>query len=163
VGRVANVSVGLAPPPKTHLDTAGAANGSTSRHCEPSYQFLAGHSPCPYDVQRWTLWRRSRRPRGGPRPWPPAPMTVPCGSEPAACVLRGIRHARLPETALTGPSPGCVAILGGGSMGLLHLLVLKAIHPGLRVLVSDPLEERRELARTLGADAAVAPEAAQTE
>jgi len=83
--------------------------------------------------------------------------------EPAACVLRGIRHARLPETALTGPSPGCVAILGGGSMGLLHLLVLKAVHPGLRVLVSDPLEERRELARTLGADAAVTPEAAQME
>ncbi len=63
--------------------------------------------------------------------------------EPAACVLRGIRHARLPEIALTGPSPGCVAILGGGSMGLLHLLVLKAVHPGLRVVVSDPLEERR--------------------
>ncbi|HEV7505094.1 MAG TPA: alcohol dehydrogenase catalytic domain-containing protein [Thermoanaerobaculia bacterium] len=81
--------------------------------------------------------------------------------EPAACVLRGIRHARLPETALTGPSPGTVAILGGGSMGLLHLLVLKAAHPDLRVLVSDPLEERRELARSLRADAAVAPSAAQ--
>jgi len=83
--------------------------------------------------------------------------------EPAACVLRGIRHARLPETALTGPSPGCVAILGGGSMGLLHLLVLKAVHPGLRVLVSDPLEERRELAQRLGADAVVIPETAQKE
>ncbi|HYX25249.1 MAG TPA: zinc-binding dehydrogenase, partial [Thermoanaerobaculia bacterium] len=77
--------------------------------------------------------------------------------EPAACVLRGIRHARLPETALAGPSPGCVAVLGGGSMGLLHLLVLKAVHPGLRVVVSDPLEERRELARRLGADAAASP------
>lgn len=83
--------------------------------------------------------------------------------EPAACVLRGIIHARLPETALTGPSPGCVAILGGGSMGLLHLLVLKAVHPGLRVLVSDPLEERRDFARRLGADAAVTPGAAQEE
>ncbi|MEA2599122.1 MAG: L-iditol 2-dehydrogenase [Acidobacteriota bacterium] len=77
--------------------------------------------------------------------------------EPAACVLRGIRHARLPETALAGPSPGCVAILGGGSMGLLHLLVLKAVHPTLRVAVSDPLAERRELARRLGADAAPEP------
>jgi len=83
--------------------------------------------------------------------------------EPAACVLRGIRHARLAETALTGPSPGCVVILGGGSMGLLHLLVLKAVHPGLRVVVSDPLEERRELARNLGADAAVTPDAARGE
>jgi L-iditol 2-dehydrogenase len=83
--------------------------------------------------------------------------------EPAACVLRGIRHARLVETALAGPDPGCVAILGGGSMGLLHLLVLKAIHPDLKVTVSDPLEERRALALRLGADAAAAPgEALQT-
>ena len=74
--------------------------------------------------------------------------------EPAACVLRGIRHARLPETA---PPPGCVAVLGAGSMGLLHLLVLKAIHPDLRIAVSDPLEERLELARRLGADAAAIP------
>jgi len=81
--------------------------------------------------------------------------------EPAACVLRGIRNAQLPETALTGPSPGCVAILGGGSMGLLHLLVLKAVHPKLRVVVSDPLENRRELARKLGAEAAVTPDSAQ--
>lgn len=42
-------------------------------------------------------------------------------------------------------------------MGLLHLLVLKAVRPGLRVAVSDPLEERLELARELGAEAAVPP------
>lgn len=73
--------------------------------------------------------------------------------EPAACVLRGIRHARLAEI----PAPGCAAVVGGGSMGLLHLLVLKAVHPGMRVVVSDPLEDRLRLALTLGADAAVAP------
>jgi L-iditol 2-dehydrogenase len=77
--------------------------------------------------------------------------------EPAACVLRGVRHARLAETALAGPAPGCAAILGGGSMGLLHLLVLKAVHPDLKVAVSDPLEERRALALRLGADAAASP------
>jgi L-iditol 2-dehydrogenase len=77
--------------------------------------------------------------------------------EPAACVLRGLRHARLPETALAGRTPGCAAVLGGGSMGLLHLLVLKAVHPGLRVAVSDPLPERLDLARRLGADAAAPP------
>jgi len=80
--------------------------------------------------------------------------------EPAACVLRGVRHARLQETALAGSSPGCAAILGGGGMGLLHLLVLKAVHPPLRVAVCEPLEERRELARRLGADAAAPPGAA---
>jgi L-iditol 2-dehydrogenase len=74
--------------------------------------------------------------------------------EPAACVLRGVRHARLAETA---PPPGCAAVLGAGSMGLLHLLVLKAVHPDLRVAVSDPLEERLDLARRLGADAATVP------
>jgi len=77
--------------------------------------------------------------------------------EPAACVLRGLRHARLAETALPGSSPGAIAILGGGSMGLLHLLVLKAVHPALRVAVSDPLAERRSLALRLGADAAAPP------
>lgn len=74
--------------------------------------------------------------------------------EPAACVLRGIRHARLAETA---PPPGCAAILGAGSMGLLHLLVLRAVHPDLRIAVSDPLVSRLDLARRLGADAAAIP------
>jgi L-iditol 2-dehydrogenase len=70
--------------------------------------------------------------------------------EPAACVLRGVRQA--------APDPaGCAAVLGGGSMGLLHLLVLKALHPRLRIALSDPLAERRAIARRLGADAAAEP------
>lgn len=81
--------------------------------------------------------------------------------EPAACVLRGIRHARLLEIAQAGGSPDIpppgVAILGGGSMGLLHLLVLKSLLPHLRVAVSDPLEERRAFALRLGADAVASP------
>jgi threonine dehydrogenase-like Zn-dependent dehydrogenase len=44
-------------------------------------------------------------------------------------------------------------------MGLLHLLVLKAVHPTLTVAVADPLEERRDLALRLGADAAAPPRA----
>ncbi|MFL6291385.1 MAG: zinc-binding dehydrogenase [Thermoanaerobaculia bacterium] len=78
--------------------------------------------------------------------------------EPAACVLRGIlqaRQFRLTEMPAAGPE--VAAVVGGGSMGLLHLLVLKAVRPGLRVAVSDPLEERLELARELGAEAAVPP------
>lgn len=83
--------------------------------------------------------------------------------EPAACVLRGIRLARLAEIAVPGDPPdppddsAVAVILGGGSMGLLHLLVLKALFPDLRVAVSEPLAERRALALRLGADAAVAP------
>ena len=48
-------------------------------------------------------------------------------------------------------------------MGLLHLLVLKAVHPRLRIALSDPLAERRETARRLGADAAAPPGAATLE
>ena len=81
--------------------------------------------------------------------------------EPAACVLRGIRHARIAEIAAAAGPPPVAVLLGGGSMGLLHLLVLKALLPGVRVAVSEPLAERRELALRLGADAAAPPEEAQ--
>jgi L-iditol 2-dehydrogenase len=80
--------------------------------------------------------------------------------EPAACVLRGIRHARLADLMAPGEPPGAV-ILGGGSMGLLHLLVLRVLFPGLRIAVVDPLEERRDLALRLGADAAADPSGAR--
>jgi L-iditol 2-dehydrogenase len=73
--------------------------------------------------------------------------------EPAACVLRGLRQSRLTEM----PAASVVAIVGGGSMGLLHLLVLRAVRPDLRVVISDPVLERLERARELGAEAAVPP------
>jgi len=71
--------------------------------------------------------------------------------EPAACVLRGIDRAELPRAR------GTAVILGAGSMGLVHLLVLRAAEPGLAVIVSDPLEERRTVARRHGATAVVDP------
>ncbi len=77
--------------------------------------------------------------------------------EPAACVLRGIRHARLAETASPPGHPPVAAVLGGGSMGLLHLLVLRVLFPDLRIVVSEPLEDRRALALRMGADAATPP------
>ena len=42
-------------------------------------------------------------------------------------------------------------------MGLLHLLVLRAADPAIRVIVSDTLEERLRLAVELGAHAAATP------
>ncbi len=133
------------------------------RGSEPSCPAFRENLLAPGGFSEWVLVRERavRLAAFGLPPWLKDEAAV--FLEPAACVLRGIRHARLPETALTGPSPGCAAILGGGGMGLLHLLVLKAVHPTLRVLVSDPLEERRELARSLGADATVAPDAADRE
>lgn len=73
--------------------------------------------------------------------------------EPAACVLRGVERAAV-------PADGVAVIQGAGSMGLLHLLVLKAALPGVRVAVVDPQEDRRDLALKLGADAAAEPGAA---
>ncbi|MBC8339220.1 MAG: alcohol dehydrogenase catalytic domain-containing protein [Rhodospirillales bacterium] len=70
--------------------------------------------------------------------------------EPAGCVLRGIRRAELPGDA-------SAVVLGAGSMGLLHLLVLKAALPGITVTVIDPVAERRGLAGELGADHTAAP------
>jgi len=83
--------------------------------------------------------------------------------EPAACVLRGVNRA---DIGGDGHGPlndgGHAVVLGAGSMGLLHLLVLKAVDPALAVTVVDPVAERRDLARTLGATAATAP-GAETE
>ncbi len=75
--------------------------------------------------------------------------------EPAACVLRGVERSDL-------PTDGVAVVQGGGSMGLLHLLTIKAACPQARVAVIDPQDDRRDLALKLGADAAAAPgEAAQ--
>jgi L-iditol 2-dehydrogenase len=70
--------------------------------------------------------------------------------EPAACVLRGIDRSGLRET-------GTAAVLGSGSMGLLHLLVLRAALPGVAVVMIDPDSTRLELAARLGASATAAP------
>ena len=76
--------------------------------------------------------------------------------EPAACVLRGIRRANLGE-------PGLAVVLGAGSMGLLHLLVLRVARPDIPVIVVDPVDARRDFAESLGAAAACAPGAAADE
>ncbi|MBT5375093.1 MAG: zinc-binding dehydrogenase [Rhodospirillaceae bacterium] len=70
--------------------------------------------------------------------------------EPAACVLRGVHRAGI-ETG------GSAVVLGAGSMGLLHLLVLRAAPPDCRVIVVDPVAERRALAEKLGAQYTAAP------
>ena len=64
--------------------------------------------------------------------------------EPAACVLRGIRRSGL-------GADGIALVLGSGSMGLLHLLVLKAVLPQVRVVMVDLDEDRLKLAEELGA------------
>ena len=70
--------------------------------------------------------------------------------EPAACVLRGINRSEL-------KGKGTAAIIGAGSMGLLHLLVLRAVLPDISIIVIDPIEDRCTLAKDMGATIAITP------
>ena len=70
--------------------------------------------------------------------------------EPAACVLRGVERAEMAPD-------GAAVVIGAGSMGLLHLLVLKAVLPGITVIMTDLDDDRLEISKRLGADAAVKP------
>ncbi|MFZ3115560.1 MAG: zinc-dependent dehydrogenase [Syntrophales bacterium] len=67
--------------------------------------------------------------------------------EPLACVVRGQRLAAL--------QPGqTVLILGSGISGLLHLLLARATGAG-RIILTDVNPYRRQMAVSLGADAAL--------
>ena len=68
-------------------------------------------------------------------------------TEPLACVLHGIEkaHVKLGDT---------VAIIGAGPIGLLHLLTSKKMGAG-KVIISDLVDERLQVARQLGADETV--------
>ena len=69
-------------------------------------------------------------------------------TEPLACVVNSINR--------TGIELGDdVVVIGGGTMGLLHVMVAKL--RGARVIVSEPLAERREKALALGADDVIDP------
>ncbi|HKS92688.1 MAG TPA: alcohol dehydrogenase catalytic domain-containing protein [Tepidiformaceae bacterium] len=69
--------------------------------------------------------------------------------EPFACVLNSIE-----SLDIGAGTP--VAIVGGGPMGLMHLLAARAYGAG-PILVVEPEDARREVARVFGADDAVAP------
>ena len=70
--------------------------------------------------------------------------------EPAACVSRGIRRSALAAGATA-------VVIGAGSMGLLHLLVLKAHWADCRVVMVETAPDRMGLPLALGASACVAP------
>src|SRR5436189_167740 len=70
-------------------------------------------------------------------------------TEPAACCLAGLEMFRMPPGAT-------VLVIGGGLMGLLTM-VLARRRGARRLILSDPLEERRSIARRLGAHIIVDP------
>ena len=77
------------------------------------------------------------------------PLQRACLTEPLACVLNSL------ETCNVGAGSS-LAIIGGGPMGLLHLLLARALGAGV-VIVSEPDEARAEVARRLGATAVLDP------
>jgi L-iditol 2-dehydrogenase len=83
----------------------------------------------------------------------PVPDALPSDlatlTEPLACVLNSLEACRL------APG-GSLLLLGAGPMGLLHLLLARALGVAT-VVVSELNEERLERARELGATAAVDP------
>lgn len=69
-------------------------------------------------------------------------------TEPLACVVNSINR-----TQLTYGED--VVVIGGGTMGLLHVVLAKL--RGARVILSEPMKERREKALALGCDEVIDP------
>jgi L-iditol 2-dehydrogenase len=70
-------------------------------------------------------------------------------TEPAACCLAGLEQLRPPRGAT-------VLVIGAGIMGLLTM-VLARRRGARRLIVSDPIEERRQTAKRLGATVTIDP------
>ena len=69
--------------------------------------------------------------------------------EPFACVIRGQR-------ALTIQAGDVVLVMGSGPIGIMHMKLAKLKGAG-KVIVSEPIPERRQQAADLGADTVVDP------
>lgn len=69
-------------------------------------------------------------------------------TEPLACVLNSINRTNI-------EFGDDVVVIGGGAMGLLHVMALKM--KGARVILSEPLAERREKGLELGCESVIDP------
>ena len=69
-------------------------------------------------------------------------------TEPLACVVNSLDRVNI-------KFGDDVVVIGGGTMGLLHVLLAKL--KGARVILSEPMEERRQKALSLGCDDVINP------
>ncbi len=80
---------------------------------------------------------------------PEIPLDVAAMAEPLACVIHGIDLCHI--------QPGMnVLVIGGGTIGQM-MLQMARLSGAARVLLSEPIEMRREMALRFGADAAFDP------
>ena len=125
--------------------------------CEPSYgcgecaECQAGRvSQCPRCVRVGGFAERVVLPASCVHPLPRGLDLVTAAlTEPAACCLAGLEMFKMPRGAT-------VLVIGGGLMGLLTM-VLARRRGGRRLILYDPIEERRRIARRLGAHVVVDP------
>ena len=125
--------------------------------CEPSYgcgacaECEAGRvSQCPNLTRLGGFAQRVVMPAHCAHPLPRGLDPVAGAlTEPAACCLAGLESFPMPRDAT-------VLVIGGGIMGLLTLALAKR-RGAKRLILSDPLEERRAIARRLGASVVIDP------
>lgn len=125
--------------------------------CEPSYgcgacaECEAGRvSQCARCVRVGGFAERVALPASCVHPLPRGldPVTAAM-TEPAACCLSGLEQVDVPRGATA-------LVIGAGIMGLLTM-VLARRRGARRVIVSDPIEERRTTAKRLGASVTIDP------
>ena len=76
-------------------------------------------------------------------------------TEPTACVLNSLESCDLRAGAV-------VAVLGAGPMGLLHVVLARALGAG-PIVVAEPVDSRRAMAAELGATTVVGGDAEEVE
>src|SRR6185295_4324905 len=125
--------------------------------CEPSYGCgecadcaMGRISQCAKCVRVGGFSERVALPARAVHPLPPKldPVTAAL-TEPASCCLSGLEMYQMPRDAT-------VLVIGGGIMGLLTM-VLAGRRGAKRLILSDPLEERRQIAKRLGAAVVIDP------
>src|SRR5262249_45761900 len=125
--------------------------------CEPSYgcgkcaACAAGRvSQCPDCVRVGGFSERVALPARNIHALPRGldPVTAAM-TEPAACCLAGLEGFQMPKGAT-------VLVIGGGIMGLVTM-VLAGRLGAKRLIMSDPIDERRKMAKSLGAAVVIDP------
>jgi threonine dehydrogenase-like Zn-dependent dehydrogenase len=125
--------------------------------CEPSYGCGTCAecreqrvSQCPKCTRVGGFAERVVLPVANLHPLPPTldPVTAAM-TEPASCCLAGLEQFRMPPGAT-------VLVIGGGIMGLLTMALAKA-RGARKLILSDPIAERRATARRLGAAVVIDP------